>query len=62
MEFRASKVAAAQNEQARKYLTKNLKKREAGLQAFEKLLSELGNVVGPGWPAVPSSTKTPQKA
>ena len=51
MEFRASKVAAAQNEQARKYLTKNLKKREAGLQAFEKLLSELGNVVDsyPDW-------------
>ncbi len=45
MEFRASKVAAEQNEQALKYLTKNLDDPEAGRQVFNDLLDKLGNAV-----------------
>lgn len=51
MEFRATNVAAAQNEQARRYLTKNLTDKGAGLQVFEQLLAKMGNVVEgyPDW-------------
>lgn len=51
MEFRASNVAAEQNELTLKYLTKNLSNPEAGRRAFDDLVSELGSAVEsfPDW-------------
>lgn len=50
-EFRSPKVAAETNAKALEYFTKNLKDPQAGREAFEQLLSELGNVVDshPSW-------------
>ena len=64
MEFRFPKAAAEQNARALKYLTKNLDDFDAGTEGFNKLLTDLGNVIEsfPSWHPILTAPPQPFEA